>query len=382
MNRSGIVLLTLALCLLPAGGILTAQSGRAQAQNPDLARIQNEIARLRRDLTEVRRQTQTAERDLQAIDLELEIFTRELEMANQAERTLQEQDRRHREEISRLERRVTEQKELLAVRLAALYRLGNLSYVRLLLTMTSEENPLEAISMLSYLAGRDARTVEEFHSLRRQIALEIEQMEAKRTRISELRRLAVAKNEEIGRKRTEKAAVLAALKKRSLQSETRLAQLEEKAQRLQRLMVLLYDRKETRLDGRISEFKGALDWPLRGPVVEGFGRQRSSKFATYTVNNGIKIAAPAGSDVRAVFAGTVLYSQWFKGYGNLLLIDHGQRVFSLYGNTRGSGLMPGARVEAGQVIAKVAEGEDGSSGYLYFEVRENNEPADPRGWLR
>ena len=77
----------------------------------------------------------------------------------------------------------------------------------------------------------------------------------------------------------------------------------------------------------------------------------------------------------------MIYSQWFKGYGNLVVVDHGERVYSLYGNTRGPVVAVGNKVTPGQVITSVAEGDDGG-GFLYFEVREDNKPADPRRWLR
>ncbi|HET7712963.1 MAG TPA: peptidoglycan DD-metalloendopeptidase family protein, partial [Thermoanaerobaculia bacterium] len=105
-------------------------------------------------------------------------------------------------------------------------------------------------------------------------------------------------------------------------------------------------------------------------------------FATYTVNNGLKIEAAPGTQVRAVFQGTVLFSQWFKGYGNLIILDHGNRVFSLYGNLKAPGVVVGDRVNAGQVIAGVGESEDGRAGYLYFEIRRDNRPEDPQKWLR
>jgi septal ring factor EnvC (AmiA/AmiB activator) len=117
-------------------------------------------------------------------------------------------------------------------------------------------------------------------------------------------------------------------------------------------------------------------------VIEVFGRQRNPKFSTYTVNNGLKIEAAAGTQVRAVFQGTVLFSQWFKGYGNLIILDHGNRIFSLYGNVKGTSLAVGDHVATGQPIAGVAESEDTGGGHLYFEIRHDNHPEDPRTWLR
>ena len=159
--------------------------------------------------------------------------------------------------------------------------------------------------------------------------------------------------------------------------------LEEKARRLQRLVDALSQTQRgigPALD--IRSVQGALDWPVKGKVFERFGKQRNPKFATFTINNGLKIEAVAGTPVRAVFAGTVLFSQWFKGYGNLIILDHGNRVFSLYGNVKASTVAVGDRIATGQPIAGVGESEDTSSGHLYFEIRQDNRPEDPQTWLR
>jgi septal ring factor EnvC (AmiA/AmiB activator) len=175
---------------------------------------------------------------------------------------------------------------------------------------------------------------------------------------------------------------------RSLQSEgsheeEKIAGLEEKARRLEHLLeVLSRQNGATPAAFDIRTVQGALGWPLRGKIVEQFGKQRNPKFSTVTFNNGLKIAAAAGTEVRAVFAGTVLFSQWFKGYGNLVILDHGNRVFSLYGNLKGPSVMVGGRVNAGQTIAGVGESEDVHSGFLYFEIRQDNKPEDPQKWLR
>jgi len=87
-------------------------------------------------------------------------------------------------------------------------------------------------------------------------------------------------------------------------------------------------------------------------------------------------------EVRAIYPGTVLFSQWFKGYGNLVILDHGNRVFSLYGNLKSPLVAAGDRVNGGQMIAGVGESDEAQAGYLYFEIRQDNRPEDPQKWLR
>ena len=152
---------------------------------------------------------------------------------------------------------------------------------------------------------------------------------------------------------------------------------------MERLIDLLVQQSAGRpVEEDIRSFEGALGWPVDGTVIESFGRQVEPKFSTVTFNNGLKIAASPGAEVRSVFTGTVLFSQWFKGYGNLIILDHGNRVVSLYGNLRSPAVAVGDRVRAGQAIAGVGEAEEAQTGYLYFEIRQDNKPDDPRKWLR
>ncbi|HEX8618633.1 MAG TPA: hypothetical protein VF911_13700, partial [Thermoanaerobaculia bacterium] len=143
----------------------------AHAQRPsDLDRIRTDITRLRARLDEVRRQARTAELELEEADLALGIRTRELELAAAAEARLGGEQKRLETQIAGLEPRIAQQKADLRKRLVALYRLGGLSYVRMLLALEDDRNPLEAISMLSYLVSRDSRLVTRFQSTQTQLA--------------------------------------------------------------------------------------------------------------------------------------------------------------------------------------------------------------------
>ncbi|MGH9456334.1 MAG: murein hydrolase activator EnvC family protein [Thermoanaerobaculia bacterium] len=349
----------------------------------ELDRLRGEIRRLRGRLQNVRKQTRTVESDLQTIDLELQILARELDAILSVERQLVSQRREIADRVVALEEGIRRHERYLSKRLAALYRMGRVPYLRLLLSMDPRADPLRGASMLAYLVGRDARAVSAFQRSQERLVIEEGRLAEKEAQIVRTRQAARERQAAVASKRKEKAALLAKLRSESRRSAAELAELEEKARRLERLFELLY--RENTSAGRaapITEFKGALGWPVRGEVIEEFGRQRSTRFNTYVINNGIRIAADPGTPVRALFSGTVLFAQWFKGYGNLIILDHGDRVFSLYGNTRGSTLAVGDRVDAGATIALVAEDEEGDSGYLYFEVREDNRPADPRTWLR
>lgn len=325
--RRALATALLAVLLLPSPPI-AAQQGDYQAE---LDRIKRDIRQLRGKLKNVRAREKSVVTDLEAVELELQILGRELEAAHSVEATLEAQREEMAGRVLDINADVRRQSSVLTQRLAMLYRMGRIPYLRMLLSMDPRSDPLRAVSMLAYMVGRDARAVSAFQRAQERLVLEEGLLAEKERELSGTRRIVAARREVAARKREEKAILLAQLQSESRRSAQHLAELEEKARRLERLFTLLYEESgPARESLRIAEFKGALDWPVRGEVIEPFGRQRSTEFDTYVVNNGIRIAADAGVPVRAVFTGTVLFAQWFKGYGNLIILDHGDRVFSLY----------------------------------------------------
>ena len=372
---------TIAAALVLIISITAAHS--QTARNADLARIRADIARLRTRLDDLRTQTRSAEHDLEEADLELGIRTNELQLAINLQSQLEDQRRETESQIAAIAPRIAREKDFLRKRLAALYRLGGLSYVRLLLSIDDRRDPVQAMSMLSFLVSRDARAVTRFQSEREQLRAHTNELADREQKVAAARRIVEQRQRSVAAARAQKERTLLSLRNQGNASEQRLAELEEKAKRLEHLLDVLSRQNGAAAVGTdIRSVQGALAWPVQGKIIEHFGKQRNAKFSTVTFSNGLKIAAAPGAEVRSVFAGTVLFSQWFKGYGNLVILDHGNRVFSLYGNLKSPAVAVGDRINAGQALAGVGESEDAHSGYLYFEIRQDNKPEDPQKWLR
>lgn len=375
--------LTAAAAIVAMGVGLSVESLSQTKEQAALERMRREISSLRQRLESTRREARNAEQELAAIDLELRLHATELEMASSILAHIERKKAAAERRIAELVPLIERQRKQLATRLAALYRMGETSYVRLFLSFDAKENPFEAASLLRYLIHRDARAVEAFRESRLQLAVERSALQTEEERSLKAIRIVADRRRAVESSRRKKESVLAQLRSESYQSEKELQELEEKAARLQRLLALLYERKPAERRGdSISDYRGVLPWPIQGKVVETFGTKRNPRFATVTTSNGIRIEAEPGTEAAAIFAGTVLYAEWFKGYGNLVIVDHGDRVFSLYGNLRPTNLVVGARVEAGQIVGSVAASESAEAGSLYFEIRQNNEPANPVTWLR
>jgi murein hydrolase activator len=129
----------------------------------------------------------------------------------------------------------------------------------------------------------------------------------------------------------------------------------------------------------LTPFRGALDWPVTGPLTARFGQ--SNQAAAGGVRNGIEVAAPEGTPVHAVHPATVSFADPFTGYGTLVILDHGEDHYSLYGYLSSVTVARGDRVQAGQELGRVGLAPTGPSA-LYFEVRVDGRSVDPVQWLR
>jgi septal ring factor EnvC (AmiA/AmiB activator) len=133
--------------------------------------------------------------------------------------------------------------------------------------------------------------------------------------------------------------------------------------------------------GGFQALRGKLPLPAQGPITVGFGRVVNPKFNTVTVQNGIDVEAPAGAPVRVVAPGRVVHAGWFKGYGNLVIVDHGEGYHTLVAHLASMQTAMGEEVEPGDVLGTVGDSGSLKGAYLYFEIRERGRPVDPRPWL-
>ena len=141
------------------------------------------------------------------------------------------------------------------------------------------------------------------------------------------------------------------------------------------------DKREETSGEKFIALKGLLNMPVNGKIVKRFGPHRVKKFNVVNFRSGIDIQAERGEPVRAVSAGHVLYADWFKGYGNMIIIDHGDSYYTLYAHAEELFKVKGDFVENGEVIATVGDSGSMVGPVLYFEVRYRGKPVDPLEWI-
>lgn len=131
-----------------------------------------------------------------------------------------------------------------------------------------------------------------------------------------------------------------------------------------------------------SNFEGQLMIPVRGEIISEYGPSTTGDYKSFTFQKGIDIKVERGEPVKSVFKGEVMFAQWLKGYGNLLIIDHGDNYYTLYAHVEEVFKQKGDRVETGEVIATAGDTGSIKGMCLHFEVRHHGKPVDPMKWLR
>jgi septal ring factor EnvC (AmiA/AmiB activator) len=183
-------------------------------------------------------------------------------------------------------------------------------------------------------------------------------------------------------RREERETLLAALRTARGFHERAAAEAATQARALAAFVSTLPVRGEVRsAGGSFASRKGTLHLPAPGTITVGFGKVVNPRFNTVTVQHGLDVGAPAGAPVVAVAPGRVVHAGWFKGYGNLLIVDHGDGYHTLVAHLASMRTAMGEDVEAGDLLGSVGDSGSLKGPYLYFELREKGRPIDPRPWL-
>ena len=359
------------------GTMAPSPATRAPSIDDRLKQVQDRKAALERDLLRLRGQEKSLLGEVEALELAVRLREQDLTQARLvAQRTQAELDATLKR-VKELEKSLDEARPFLVAHARALYKLGDLSYVRMLLSVDKPSDIFRGYRFVSTLARRDNDRVARFRSdlgdLRNQRAA-LEQ----RSQASLLHRAALEQaRRNLDADRRRKTELLTSLVEKK---EVHAAFVQELQDAEEKLRQLLQGLGEGEVSVPLSAFRGALPWPTSGRVRSGFGRHKHPRFDTYTIQNGIEIDAAEDEPVAAVYQGTVAFAEHFKGYGLMVVLDHGGKHHTLYAHLRETSVVVGQKVAAGDILGTAGPAGDGSG--LYFEVRFQGRPEDPLEWLK
>jgi len=299
-------------------------------------------------------------------------------------------------------------------RVAALYKGGDTGNLRVFFSSESFPQMSENLRYMRSVLENDRKLFVQYNqNLERlkQLKLSLEQDAARKEGI---RRSIEAKKREVEQEKSRKASYLVKVRQDKQGYLASLKELQANASRLQSMFAKLEARNRKALEARnrkayspkvhgkgsagsaqaalphaplvpdkgLGSQKGRLSLPVKGAIVDRFGRHKHPDFDSFTFSNGISVSAPAGTPIHAVFDGEVIFADYFKGYGNMIIVDHGGGFFSLYAHAASVQKKVGSKVARNDVLASVGDGDSAKGPMLYFEIRYQGKPVDPAPWFR
>src|SRR4029078_10448158 len=365
----------------------------ADSINEKIDRERKTLEQLKDQIEEKRRQADEAgkkrESILQGIQTLDERHVRYRQSHQEISRKLRKEDQEIESinaQIARLREGVQVRQDAILARLRVQYMEGRFGHWKPLLASDSYGDFQRRLRYLSAVSGRDYGLIETFKTDMANMQEAERQREAARVGMLAYKRTTEKHLDEIKTVKKEKKLYLAKLTQEKESYERALQELERSAARIDSLLRELEQRRRAAAAappaGSLPKgVKGGLPWPAEGSVLSHFGRQKHPTFNTYVQRKGIEIRTSEGSAIHAVMAGTVVYADWLKGYGLVIILDHANGFFSLYAHASKILTTVGAVVASGQAIGET--GDTGMTGEntLYFELREGTEPVDPLHWL-
>jgi murein hydrolase activator len=395
-----VAIVSLGLCLVI--GVAAAQTGAKKpeesisAEQKKLRQTEQQLREEKQKAADARARETSTLADLESIERRLADKQRDVVRLDTRIKKTTADVQSLRGEVQTLESQRAGQQAALARRLRAMYKV-HLQGGALPILLSGEDPGTRAAAVrhLTSLASLDARLIQEYRGTSDRLEDRRGREEARRRELASLRADAQREQTEVDQDAAKRRILLAKVRDERAYHERMVGELTEAARRLEvfirdlqakqrRVAKIPPPKPGTEIPPAVGfgNFRGRLPWPTEGRVVTAFGAQVHPRFGTRTFRNGVDIEAGEGRDVAAVYAGNVVYTGWFKGYGNLIIVDHDNEYYTLYAHVADILVKEGDDVKQGQRIGTVGDTGSLEGPRLYFEVRFQGKPQNPEQWLR
>ena len=406
-------MLRLPTALLLACLLVPAQADDREDTRRQLEQARREVAELQKLLDKIQQEKSTLQQSLRKTETEmgqLERQVRDLQKElDSGEKELKRLDEEKKKHLSARDR----QQQLIASLARAAYRSGREEYLRLLLNQQHPERFSRVVTYHDYLSRARREQIETFNETLRQLSniqadidrqqavllvrkSDLEQRSAELSKAREERRVALA---ELQRRQNTQSQKLKARQDEQAQLDRLLKTIEEtlarqarEAEEARRAAAAAARQQDSAgaegprvatggsVNGPFARARGKLPWPVDGRLVARYGSPRAGD--SRSTWDGVLIGANAGTQVRAIHGGRVVFADWLRGAGLLVILDHGDGYLSLYGHNQSLLKSAGDQVAAGEAIATVGSSGGQQSTALYFAIRQQGRPVDPAQWCR
>ena len=346
-----------------------------------LSKLENEIENQTKILNKMGRKEYSNLKKKRILDGQLKVKERELKIYNWNLKINKNNVSALTKKIAHGEKQIYLQQKNLGRRLRTIYKEGDLFSVKLLFSSEDFTDLLRRAKYLDSIMSYD-RFI--FNNYERELADFYNKKEVllhAKGQLDLYKNAAITKKKEIVKEKEKKKQFLSRLSNEKKINKILKEELVHSSKKLNQLISRL-ENKITHGQGLdISDKKGRLLPPVKGKLLNNFGRERDKIYNTYIVHNGVSIRVRKGAPVRSVFNGKVLYTGTLDGYGNIIIIGHGMNYHSLYGHLDEIISSAGKTVRSGQIIGRSGDSGSVKGEALYFEMRYKGKPIEPTAWL-
>jgi septal ring factor EnvC (AmiA/AmiB activator) len=357
---------------------------RAASVEKDLEGIKKKIEKEKQGISQARKQEGSLLQSLEKIESELGRKTGELKDANSKLKSIAAELQEKEAKAAAIESSVQNRRQLFRERAVALYRWhrsgspfmifsGDVPLGVYLQRKRYLETALLYDRDLVTQLSEEAKVQEQ---LRDELAQKKDELDGQRKKLAGTR-------ESIRREGDKKKELLSSVRQDKETRTRALKELEQAALRLQRMIDELSRRAVTKPPGiGLGALYGKLDWPVKGELLSGFGKTRHREYAAEVFRNGIDIRVSLGQDIKAVEKGTVAFADRFAGYGKMIIVDHGERYYTVYAHLAEILKKNGDSVKRSETLGLAGDSDSLAGAKLYFELRKDGRSVDPLPWFK
>ncbi|MCB1042950.1 MAG: peptidoglycan DD-metalloendopeptidase family protein [Acidobacteria bacterium] len=352
--------------------------------NEQIDHVDRDLDRLRQAISNFTENTEQVSDEVGRLELQRAILSSEVERAELKIQLADSEKARIEQQRTELLSQAKDQELAISSRLRQIYKRGNLGYVHVFLSQSKLESLLSAFHYAKYMTERDHQAFLDYRNTYEQLGLVESSLADVKAQAEAAHASLSLKRGELDHLLKERTARLNALKRQRNQKIALARELELQREELDMMIKRLRADDPDAADLRVpvTRYRGHLDWPASGPILRAYGVLSDPEFNTKRRQKGVDIKVDIGTPVTAVYSGQVIFADWFKSYGNLVIVDHGENVTSFYAHNERLLVKKGDFVERNTEIARSGDTGSLEGPFLHFEIRSSGTPENPNKWLK
>ena len=390
MKRPGAVCAVLAAVLIVAASAMRAETVDYKVYldktKKELSELRSRIKQERSDLSKAKTKEKATSKHLQQIEREISLTKKELDVFDNNISVISAGIKDIETRMAEAKRLMKEKEKLIGKIIREEYKKEESAQIKLLLKSKSASEFINRYKFMKVISKKNAQLIAQYSAAISSLETDAAVLKEYRSEIESLRSQKAREWERYKNEKWEKRTLLKTIQNNITQRKKMVGELEKSAGKLGAMLQKIQATAELSdkdAGEAFAKSRKKFPWPVLsgGKILAGFGKYKHPKFKTIVYNRGMHIAAKNGEPVYSIFKGTVMYADWFEGYGKMVIVYHGGNYYSIYAHLSDINTAVNSKVQMRDVVGKAGDTESFYGDALYFEIRHKTEPVNPMNYL-